>query len=51
MEKKWNTPEVVSLDLSKTENGGMPSLNFDQMWFDENGALHVNFVDEQEKMS
>lgn len=45
MEKKWTKPEIVTLDFAKTENGGMPSPNFDQQWFDENGALHVNFTD------
>lgn len=45
MEKTWTKPEVVTLDFAKTENGGMPSRDFDQQWFDENGALHVNFTD------
>lgn len=47
MEKKdWNKPEVSKLEIKETMNGGKPSMNFDQQWFDQNGALHVNFVDD-----
>lgn len=41
--KIWENAEIVELNLTETENGGMPSTNFDEKWFDENGALHVNF--------
>lgn len=45
MEKMtWDKPEVSKLEIKETMNGGMPSANFDQSWFDENGAIHVNFV-------
>ncbi len=43
--KTWTDPDVKVLDIEETANGGMPSKNFDQQWYDENGALHVNFVD------
>lgn len=42
--KNWNTCEIVEIDFTETENGGMPSRDFDQQWFDENGAVHVNFT-------
>ncbi len=41
--KNWNMPAVEVVEISATQNGGMPSKNFDQSWYDENGALHVNF--------
>lgn len=42
--KKWNAPVIEELEISDTANGGMPSRNFDEKWFDENDALHVNFA-------
>lgn len=42
--KTWEKAEVVELNMTETENGGKPSMDFDQQWFDQNGALHVNFV-------
>lgn len=42
--KKWMNAEITEMDINETANGGMPSRDFDQQWFDENGALHVNFV-------
>lgn len=42
--KDWKEAKLEELTVNMTENGGMPSMNFDQQWFDENGALHVNFV-------
>ena len=41
--KKWENVEIVEVALADTQNGGEPSMNFDQMWFDNTGALHVNF--------
>lgn len=43
--KKWNTCEIVEIDFAETKNGGKVSECFDQQWFDQNGALHVNFED------
>lgn len=45
--KEWKNAEITELDITETANGGMPSRNFDQMWFDENGAVHVNFTPDQ----
>ena len=42
-EKRWVSPEIDELNLSDTQYGGKPSMKFDQQWFDESGALHVNF--------
>lgn len=47
--KKWENAELAELSLQDTENGGRPSTDFDQQWFDQNGALHVNFVAEESK--
>lgn len=46
--KNWENPEVVAINVKDTANGGLPSMNFDQQWFDQNGALHVNFVKDEE---
>ena len=43
--KKWMNAEITEMDINETANGGMPSRDFDQQWFDEQGALHVNFTD------
>lgn len=43
-EKTWVTPSMEEVNISQTENGGEPSMNFDQQWFDDKGALVVNFV-------
>ncbi|WP_154496517.1 hypothetical protein [Waltera intestinalis] len=32
MKKEWNTPEVETLELSRTENGLAPSEQFDGDW-------------------
>lgn len=42
--KDWNEAKLEELTVDMTENGGKPSLNFDQQWFDENEAIHVNFA-------
>lgn len=41
--KKWENVEIVEVALTDTQYGGEPSMNFDQQWFDNKGALHVNF--------
>lgn len=41
--KTWESAEIIEMNITETENGGMPSRNFDQQWFDECGAIHVNF--------
>ncbi len=41
--KTWESAEIIEMNITETENGGAPSMKFDQQWFDENGALHVNF--------
>lgn len=41
--KTWENAEIEVLSFEETQNGGMPSMKFDQSWFDENDALHVNF--------
>lgn len=43
--KKWENADITELGIKETANGGKPSMDFDQQWFDQNGALHVNFVD------
>lgn len=42
-EKRWISPEIDELNLSDTQYGGKQSSKFDQQWYDEKGALHVNF--------
>lgn len=42
--KQWISASIEEINLCDTKNGGMPSRNFDQQWFDENGAIHVNFT-------
>lgn len=42
-EKTWVAPSMEEVNISQTENGGEPSMNFDQQWFDEKGALHATF--------
>lgn len=41
--KTWENATIEALNVDKTENGGEPTTVFDQTWFDENGAAHVNF--------
>lgn len=48
--KVWKRAELQELSVDMTQNGGTPSLNFDQEWFDENGAIHVNFTPENQPM-
>lgn len=40
---KWENAELVEISICKTANGGDPSQNFDQQWFDKNGSLVVSF--------
>ena len=42
--KTWAEPIIEEVCLSETEYGGEPSKEFDQQWFDKDGALVVNFV-------
>ena len=42
--REWVEPQIEELNLTETENGGRPSMNYDSNWFDENGAVHVNFA-------
>lgn len=39
----WANAELKEISICETANGGKPSDNFDQQWFDSKGALHVNF--------
>ena len=41
--KNWANAELVEISICETANGGEVSQSFDQQWFDEKGALHVNF--------
>lgn len=41
--KNWENAELQEISICETANGGEPSNNFDQQWFDGKGALHVNF--------
>lgn len=41
---KWQEAELEEISIGNTANGGKPSENFDQQWFDEKDALHVNFA-------
>ena len=43
-EKTWVAPSMEEVNISQTENGGKPSMNFDQQWQDANGATHVTFT-------
>lgn len=43
-EKTWVAPSMEEVNISQTENGGEPSREFDQEWFDDKGALHVTFT-------
>lgn len=42
--KTWENASIEEISFEKTENGGMPSRNFDQQWFDENGVKHITFA-------
>ena len=40
---KWEHAELVEISIGETAYGGTPDKSFDQQWFDEKGALVVNF--------
>lgn len=42
--KTWENAVIEEISFGETKNGGKPSMDFDQQWFDQNGALHINFV-------
>ncbi|WP_263008652.1 hypothetical protein [Pseudobutyrivibrio xylanivorans] len=41
--KTWENAAVEEIEFTATKEGGVPSRRFDNHWFDENGAEHVNF--------
>ena len=41
--KNWENAELVEVSIYETAYGGEPSKKFDQQWFDDKGALVVNF--------
>lgn len=42
--KTWTEASIEEINFAETQHGGEPSRNFDDSWFDENGAEHVTFV-------
>lgn len=41
--KTWENAVVEEINFTETQQGGVPSMNFDEKWFDEQGALHTTF--------
>lgn len=41
--KNWENAELVEVSIYETANGGNPDNEFDQLWNDDNNALHANF--------
>lgn len=41
--KKWNSPEVVALDMECTEYGTKLSTNYDDVRVDQNGRYWYSF--------
>lgn len=49
--KTWVEPGVENVCISETEYGGEPSTVYDQLYYDKDGALHVNFPDSIDSFS
>ena len=41
--KKWNSPELVSLDMEKTAYGNKYAQNYDEVRVDQNGNYWFSF--------
>ena len=42
--KKWETPDVVALNVNETANGAKEITTIDNVWFDDKGEIHADFV-------
>lgn len=42
--KTWENALIEEISIAETQFGGKASMDFDNSWTDNNGALHVQFA-------